>query len=88
MDSYLGGTPLDPKVLIADLETAVARGAFYPVLAAAAPTHLGAGELIELDVRRLPGPGRTRDAGADPAGRQRRAAAWRRRRRTVRWSPR
>ena len=41
MDSYLGGAPLDPKMLIADLETAVARGAFFPVLAAAAPDQLG-----------------------------------------------
>ncbi len=30
MDSYLGGTPLDPKMLIADLEKAVARGCLLP----------------------------------------------------------
>ena len=37
MDRYLGGEDIDLKVLIDDLETAVARGSFYPVLAAAAP---------------------------------------------------
>ena len=34
MDRYLGGEDIDVKVLIDDLETAVARGSFYPVLAA------------------------------------------------------
>ena len=34
MDRYLGGEDIDLKVLIDDLETAVARGSFYPVLAA------------------------------------------------------
>ncbi len=33
MDRYLGGEDIDLKVLIDDLETAVARGSFYPVLA-------------------------------------------------------
>ena len=37
MDSYLSGEEIDPKVLIEDLEKAVARGSFYPVLAASAP---------------------------------------------------
>ena len=37
MDRYLGGEDIDLKVLIDDLETAVARGSFYPVLATAAP---------------------------------------------------
>ena len=31
MDRYLGGEEIDLKVLIDDLETAVARGSFYPV---------------------------------------------------------
>ena len=39
MDRYLAGEEIDPKVLIDDLEKAVARGSFYPVLAAAAPRH-------------------------------------------------
>jgi len=36
MDRYLGGEDLDVKMLIDDLETAVARGSFYPVVATAA----------------------------------------------------
>ena len=32
MDRYLGGEDIDLKVLVDDLETAVARGSFYPVL--------------------------------------------------------
>ena len=35
MDRYLAGEDIDLKVLIDDLEKAVARGSFYPVLAAA-----------------------------------------------------
>ena len=35
MERYLGGEELDVDILIADLETAVARGSFYPVLASA-----------------------------------------------------
>ena len=31
MDRYLSGEEIDPKVLIEDLEKAVARGSFYPV---------------------------------------------------------
>ncbi len=34
MDRYLGGEDIDLDILIDDLETAVARGSFYPVLAA------------------------------------------------------
>ena len=36
MDRYLAGEEIDAKVLIEDLEKAVARGSFYPVLAASA----------------------------------------------------
>ena len=42
MDRYLSGEDIDPKVLIEDLEKAVARGSFYPVLVvvrAAADRH-------------------------------------------------
>ncbi len=56
MDSYLGGTPLDPKTLMADLEKAVARGAFFPVLAVSALEQLGATELIELMSGAFPAP--------------------------------
>jgi elongation factor G len=56
MDSYLAGSTLDATVLMADLEKAVARGAFYPVLAAAAPSQLGAAELIDLLSGAFPAP--------------------------------
>ena len=36
MDRYLGGEDIDMDILVDDLETAVARGAFYPVLAVCA----------------------------------------------------
>ncbi|MFE7816179.1 GTP-binding protein, partial [Streptomyces sp. NPDC057433] len=35
MDRYLGGEPCDVRTLVEDLEKAVARGVFFPVLAAA-----------------------------------------------------
>jgi elongation factor G len=56
MDRYLGGEDIDLKVLIDDLETAVARGSFYPVLAAAAPTGLGMTELLEVMTQAFPSP--------------------------------
>jgi elongation factor G len=56
MDRYLGGEDIDLKVLIEDLETAVARGSFYPVLAAAAPTGLGTAELLEVMTQAFPSP--------------------------------
>ncbi|WP_418956017.1 elongation factor G-like protein EF-G2 [Streptomyces tritici] len=61
MDRYLAGEELDLKTLIDDLEKAVARGAFHPVLAAApAPDGgrqgLGTVELLELITRGFPSP--------------------------------
>ncbi|MBI1377122.1 MAG: elongation factor G-like protein EF-G2 [Frankiales bacterium] len=57
MDRYLGGEEIDLDTLIADLETAVARGTFYPVLAAAsAPAGFGTAELLEVVVRGFPSP--------------------------------
>ncbi|MFB7494770.1 elongation factor G-like protein EF-G2 [Streptomyces sp. NPDC056161] len=61
MDRYLGGEPIDVKTLIEDLERAVARGAFFPVLAAApaaenARQGLGTVELLELITRGFPTP--------------------------------
>ncbi|NUR93162.1 MAG: elongation factor G-like protein EF-G2 [Nonomuraea sp.] len=54
MDRYLEGEPIDTKVLIEDLEKAVARGSFYPVLC----TGLGVGaqELLELVTQGFPCP--------------------------------
>jgi len=61
MDRYLGGGDCDIKTLIADLEKAVARGVFHPVLAAApAPEGsrqgLGTVELLELITGGFPTP--------------------------------
>ncbi|HEX3493352.1 MAG TPA: elongation factor G-like protein EF-G2 [Streptosporangiaceae bacterium] len=56
MDRYLSGEEIDPKVLIDDLETAVARGTFYPVLAAASPHGIGLEELLEVMTQAFPAP--------------------------------
>ncbi|MFJ1810388.1 MULTISPECIES: elongation factor G-like protein EF-G2 [unclassified Streptomyces] len=61
MDRYLGGEQIDVKTLIEDLERAVARGTFFPVLAAAPATEgarqgLGTVELLELVTRGFPTP--------------------------------
>ncbi|MGO9294333.1 MAG: elongation factor G-like protein EF-G2 [Streptosporangiaceae bacterium] len=56
MDRYLSGEDIDPKVLIEDLEKAVARGSFYPVLAAAAPLSVGLEELLEIMTQGFPAP--------------------------------
>ena len=56
MDSYLSGDEIDPKSLIDDLETAVARGTFYPVLAASAPHGVGLEELLEVITQAFPSP--------------------------------
>jgi elongation factor G len=56
MDRYLSGEEIDPKVLIDDLEKAVARGSFYPVLAAAAPHGVGMAELLEIATQAFPSP--------------------------------
>ncbi|EYT78506.1 elongation factor G [Streptomyces sp. Tu 6176] len=61
MDRYLGGEQVDVETLIKDLERAVARGAFFPVLAAApaadgARQGIGTVELLDLIVRGFPTP--------------------------------
>jgi elongation factor G len=56
MDRYLGGEDIDVKVLVDDLETAVARGTFYPVLAACSGTGLGMTELLEVLTSAFPSP--------------------------------
>jgi elongation factor G len=69
MDRYLGGEQIDPKVLVDDLETAVARGSFYPVLGVAAGggsggsggsgggiAGLGMAELLEVLTSAFPSP--------------------------------
>jgi len=56
MERYLSGDDIDLSVLVDDLETAVARGSFYPVLASAAPTGLGLTELLEVITQAFPSP--------------------------------
>jgi elongation factor G len=56
MDSYLSGEDLDVNGLIEDLEKAVARGSFYPVLASSAPHHIGMTELLEVMTQAFPPP--------------------------------
>jgi elongation factor G len=56
MDRYLSGEEIDPKVLIEDLEKAVARGSFYPVLAVSAPRGIGMTELLEVVTQAFPPP--------------------------------
>jgi elongation factor G len=54
MDRYLAGEEIDPKAVIDVLEKAVARGWFYPVLAASAPSMLGTAVLLDLLARAFP----------------------------------
>jgi elongation factor G len=56
MDRYLGGEDIPLDTLIDDLETAVARGSFHPVLAACGTTGLGAEALLEVLTSAFPTP--------------------------------
>jgi elongation factor G len=56
MDRYLSGEEIDQKILIEDLEKAVARGSFYPVIPAAALQGIGLTELLELMTQAFPSP--------------------------------
>lgn len=56
MERYLAGDELAQDDLISDLETAVARAHFHPVLLAAPLTGLGVGSLLELLVSGFPCP--------------------------------
>ncbi|HCA87279.1 MAG TPA: elongation factor G-like protein EF-G2 [Streptomyces sp.] len=75
MDRYLAGEELDVGTLTADLERAVARGGFHPVLAAAPAAEgsrqgLGTVELLELITGGFPTPlERDAPAVATPEGR-------------------
>ena len=82
LDRYLAGEELDPEVLVADLETAVARGTLFPVLPwGAEPASYATFEVLDGIVRGFPSPlerplpGATTPAGdpveplqCDPAG--------------------
>lgn len=61
MDRYLGGEPIELATLVTDLERAVARGSFHPVLFAAPAAAegrqgLGTIELLDLITTGFPGP--------------------------------
>jgi elongation factor G len=56
MDRYLSGEDIDQKILIEDLEKAVSRGSFYPVVPAAAHQGIGLAELLELMTQAFPSP--------------------------------
>lgn len=56
MDRYVGGEEVDEKVLIADLERAVARATFFPVVPVCSTTGVGCTELVTLAVRGFPSP--------------------------------
>src|SRR5439155_16673817 len=81
MDRYLAGEEIETHTLIDDLETAVARGTFYPVVPVCGPTGLGLDALLEVLTSGFPSPlehelpvatgvdGSPREAlASDPAG--------------------
>lgn len=92
MDRYLAGEPIDTAVLVADLETAVARGRFHPVLPIAAHgsdepgARVGTIEILELITKAFPSPPSAKcpRCGRRAARRARRCPAIPRRR----WPPR
>jgi elongation factor G len=56
LDRYLSGEEIGVDVLVDDLETAVARGTFYPVIPVCSATGLGLSELLELLTGAFPSP--------------------------------
>ena len=56
MDRYLAGEDVELDTLVEDLEKAVARGSFYPVIPVATPTGMGLAELLEVMTRGFPSP--------------------------------
>ncbi|MGI9091847.1 MAG: elongation factor G-like protein EF-G2 [Mycobacteriales bacterium] len=81
MERYLGGEQIDMEILVDDLETAVARASFYPLLAASAVTGVGTAELLEVLTSAFPSAlerdvpqvttidgGAVESLGCDPAG--------------------
>jgi elongation factor G len=56
LERYLAGEDVGIEVLIDDLETAVARGTFYPVLPVCATSGLGLAELLEVLSGAFPSP--------------------------------
>jgi elongation factor G len=56
MERYLGGEAIDQSVLIDDLEKAVARASFFPVIPACSGTGVGTLELLEIITSAFPSP--------------------------------
>jgi elongation factor G len=56
MDRYLAGEEVDEDVLVADLEKAVARASFHPVVPVCSVTGVGCEQLLDLMVRAFPSP--------------------------------
>jgi elongation factor G len=56
MERYLGGEAIDQSVLIDDLEKAVARASFFPVMPACSGTGVGTLELLEIITSAFPSP--------------------------------
>jgi elongation factor G len=56
LERWLGGEDVALDTLIADLETAVARAAFHPVLPVVGTSGLGVPELLEVITRGFPSP--------------------------------
>ena len=57
MERYLDGADIEVETLVDDLETAVSRGTFYPVLGVCSASGLGISALLELLVGGFPHPG-------------------------------
>jgi elongation factor G len=56
LERWLAGEEVGLDTLIPDVERAVARGSFYPVLPVVAPAGIGIPELLEIIVRGFPSP--------------------------------
>jgi elongation factor G len=56
MDRYLGGEQIELATLVDDLEKAVARGTFYPVVPVSAASGVGVAELLEVLTSAFPSP--------------------------------
>jgi elongation factor G len=56
MERYVGGEDVDTALLTEDLERAVARGSFYPVIPVDSTSGVGTTELLDLIVAGFPSP--------------------------------
>ncbi|MBF6330249.1 elongation factor G-like protein EF-G2 [Nocardia transvalensis] len=73
MDRYLEGEEIDLTTLVTDLERAVARGSFHPILIAAPPPEgakqgLGMVEILDLITRGFPTPAEHPVSASSPSG--------------------